>query len=551
MLNAGSNAVGTVTSDKDVSRMSRGQASNVLFPANVLPSEFAYVDPNFNKTYSTTTLNGSNGSYLAGYEAINIPGVTDANTPLCGVSLHPMQKPHLVAFNDFNNNKNAIAGLSQAASDAVPPNAFKSGGMAEELKSAKILQTISCAVAGTVGTGGQFTASMPNGYMVIANGNSTGTLTPPTSAASESTPGPVTVDQYAAGLVDSAYGGGTQDIFSDVLMQKPVYVTPSGAMSEAVGTIQAIIKWKQDQVKAGLATTPVPSDLANAIDGPNPKQSSADNIDQEQGFSTCTNYNSAPGDANSDSNCVANLSTMADVYLSNVQGGTQGGSLAHLMAVEYEKAELINPRPGGGPASSKLADFSGGGVCTGMKAMPINGIPSSATIDFGVAPTVGNLLSSFQGYSGTSAVATTITNQFKQRLYQMKPTASSQDIADVMAYSVPMGSVKFVYVNSNNNFVVGDSGSVPAWINTKAVEPDGTTLTAKTLDGQGRAINLSGSFVDMDNEAGFEHPWDCEGSTSMINYAIWTRSSGYNGTLGVLRFTNCATDSGQEWQCPC
>jgi len=561
MLNAGSSAIGTVSADKDVSRMSRGQASNVIFPSNVLPSEFSFVAPSFNKQYSTTTLAGNNNQYLAGYEPITIPGVTDAKTVLVGVSLHPMQNPHLVGASDFNVNKNAITGITQTETNAVPPNSFKSGGMAEELKSAKILQTISCAVVGTVNPNGQYTASIPNGYMVIANGNSSGNLTPPSSAASETLPGPIVMDSYASGLVDSAYGGGTQDIFSDVLMANTVYVTPNGAMSEQVGTIQAIIDWKNTQVAAGLPTTPVPANLANAIDGPNPKQSSADGIDPQAGYVACTNQNSAPGDAGSNSTCVANLSTMADVYLSNTQGGTQGGSLAHLTAIEYEKAEVINPRPGGGPANSKLATFNGGGmnanqplpgngVCTGMMAQPLGSIPPTAAIDFGTTPTIANLIgpgSTFTNYSATAANATTIYNQFKQRLYEIYPGAQDTDIQAVMTTAIPMGSVKYIYYNgTTQHLTVSDVSGVPSWINTQSVEPDGSTVTADT-----GSINLIGTFVDISGEAGFPHPWDCEGGAFARSEAIWTRSSGYNGTLGVLRFTQCATDEGTEWRCPC
>jgi hypothetical protein len=561
MLNAGSSAIGTVSAAKDVSRLSRGKASNVIFPANVLPSEFSFIDPNFSKSYSTTTLAASYDQYLAGYEPISIPGVTDAKTVLVGVAMHPMQNPHLVGANDFNVNKNAISGLTQAATNAVPPNSFKSGGMAEELKSAKILQTSSGAVVGTVNPSGQYTASIPNGYLVVANGNSSGNLTLPPTASSETMFGPIVMDSYAAGLVDSAYGGGTQDIFSDVLMGNTVYVTPSGAMSEKVGTIQAIIDWKNTQIQAALPTTPVPATLANAIDGPNPKQSSADGIDPAQGYVACTNQNSAPGDPNSNATCVANLSTMADVYLSNVQGGTQGGSLSHLTAIEYEKAEVINPRPGGGPANSKLFNYNGGGmnanqplpgngVCTGMKAMPLTAIPPSAAIDFGTTPTIASLIgpgSTFTNYSKTAGSATTIYNQFKQRIYEIYPGASNLDIQTVMTTAIPMGSVKYIYYDgTSKHLLVSDVSGVPSWINTQKIEPDGSTVTADT----GR-INLFNTFVDINGEAGFPHPWDCEGGAYSRSEAIWTRSSGYNGTLGVLRFAQCATDEGTEWHCPC
>ncbi|CAM6001764.1 unnamed protein product [Sphagnum balticum] len=72
MLNANSSAVGSVSAAKDVSRMSRGQASNVIFPSNLMPSEFASIVPNFTSQYTTTTLAGGNTNYMVGYEPITI-----------------------------------------------------------------------------------------------------------------------------------------------------------------------------------------------------------------------------------------------------------------------------------------------------------------------------------------------------------------------------------------------------------------------------------------------------------------------------------------------
>ncbi|CAM6001763.1 unnamed protein product [Sphagnum balticum] len=435
-----------------------------------------------------------------------------------------MQKPHLVGASEFNLNKNAIAGLSQTATAAVPPNSFMSGGMAKELKSAKILQTLSCAVVGTVNPSGQYIAKIPCGYLVVANGNSTGSLTTPITASSESSPGPIVMDQYAAGLTDSACNFGNRDIFSDVLMSNVVYVTPNGAMSENSATLQAIIDWKNNQSGA-----PLPDTLYNAIDGPEPKQQFAEAIDPNQGYVGCTNYNSAPGDPNANSTCTTNLSKMCDVYQTNFTGGSDGAQLTNLTAIEYEKAEVIDARPLGIYShTSKLATYSGGGVCTGMKNMPLDKIPYKAAIDFGVTATISNLLgpnSTFTNCANSSANATTIYNQFKQRLYEIYPSAQDSDIARVLSAELPMGSVKYIYFDpTTQNLVVTDAANVPSWINTNNVQPDGSTVIASS-----GPVDLLNTFVDMNGEQGFDSPWDCSAQTSATSEAIWTRSSGYNG----------------------
>lgn len=66
---------------------------------------------------------------------------------------------------------------------------------------------------------------------------------------------------------------------------------------------------------------------------------------------------------------------MASVYGTNLPSAGGAGQLVCLMALEREKAGVINPRPGGGgPAViNDLPASASGGVCTGLKG----GFPTS------------------------------------------------------------------------------------------------------------------------------------------------------------------------------
>ncbi len=536
MLNKPGTSAGNTSSAKEISYMAPLTATNLQLNPASIPPGFLSNNTNF---LANNLVSQAGSTYLKGYSFIDIPTITDSSSfPLMGVPLRPMSNPHLVSEFDFKKLKTTpLAGQANiAAASRIPPNAFKSGGWGGESYQGNPVNARSCAIAGTVALQGQFTASIPCGFIVVANGPGN---TPINSAGAVNTVPP------AAGLTDNAYGGGSGDIFSDVLMYNTVYVTNNGAMSTDPQKIVDIQNWKKAQTNAGLPTTPVPTALADGLNGPSPKQSFADGIQANETPAACTQYNSASGEPGFSQKCVDSLPSMASVYNTNLPSQGGAGSLSGLMALEKEKAVVINARPGGGPAVvSGLAGPTGN--CTGLKTFPTS-IGPMVQIQFGQTGTIGALLGSFSAYPQASANESIIYNSLTLKLKQIKPSASASEIQGVLNASLPMGALRYIWLDDNGNFKVTDSGSLPTWINPSSILPDGSEVIASTGN-----LDVVPAFVNIPGEQHFPNPWDCHnGMSTYQNTADWTNSSGFNCLQGVLRFSNCATDAGQPWHCPC
>lgn len=528
MLNSG-RSVDAAAAEKNVAYMTRETATNLQVASASIPMEFSLgLAPGF---LGNATVKKNSKTYLKGYSLLGIPSITDgANLQLMGVALRPVEKPHLVSYSDFLNQ--AASPLPSGVGSRVPPNAFKTGGNTLEAKSGATAQSVACAQTSSINDQGEYTASIPCGYLVIANGNG--------STPTGKTEGTVTTDGDAVGLEDNAYAGSGRDIFSDVLMNQQVFVTQNGAIASSLGAITAIQKWKQQQQAQGLPDTPVPSNLADALDGPSPKQTYADGISATETAAACDNFNSAPGPS-ANSACMNNLSSMASVYGSSLPDSGSGSKLLGLMTIEKEKAQVINPRPSGGPAV-----VTGVNKCTGLKVYPLDGITAADPIQFGKPATLGDLMKAFRQYAPTSNSGGAIYNQFITKVRQIRPQSTQADIDALMANPLPMGSVRYVWMDSKGALQFTDSASLPSWIKPSKVLPDGTTTVADTgLRDPNRV------FVNLFNEQGFPSPWDAPGASTVQDKEIWTRSSGFNCLQGVLRFMNCATDEGKPWHAPC
>ncbi len=535
MLNKPGTSPGNTSAAKDISYMAPLTATNLQLNPASIPPAFLSNNTNF---LANNLVSQAGSTYLKGYSFIDIPTITDsASFPLMGVPLRPMSNPHLVSEFDFKKLKaTPLAGQANiAAASRIPPNAFKSGGWGGESYQGNAVNAKSCAIAGTVALQGQFTASIPCGFIVVANGPGN---TPFGSAGTVNTVAP------ASGMTDFAYGGGGRDIFADVLMYNTVYVTANGAMSQDPQKIVDIQDWKKAQALAGNPTTPVPAALADKLDGPSPKQSFADGITANETPAACTNFNSSSGEPGFNPTCVDNLGSMATVYGTNLPSQNGAGGINGLMALEKEKAQVINPRPSGGDAIVRGLPAPNG-TCTGLKLFPTS-IGPSAPIQFGQAGTIGNLLGSFSAYPQTSANESLIYNSITLKLKQIKPSANASEIQGVFNSALPMGAVRYIWLDGNQNFQVTDAGSLPTWINANSILPDGSVVLADTGN-----LPVNRTFVNIVHEEGFPSPWDCFGSASYRNTANWTNSSGFNCLQGVLRFSNCATDAGQPWHCPC
>lgn len=539
MLNPGGMNASPEANKKDISFMARNFATNLAIQSNVIPVEFGGISPGFLGS-NTVTKDGT--VYVKGYSFIDVPGVTDNSTfPLMGVPLRPRERPHLVAVTDFLNlQPSPLPGNGGNVNTRVPPNSFRSAGSSAELKSGQRTEAHSCAIVGSVEIRGEFPTSIPCGYIIVANGD--GSTPYPTGS------GPVTVDGNAAGLTDYAYAGSGNDIFTDLLMNQSVYVMPNGAMDTNLSDITNIQNFKQNN-----PGQPLPSSLVNALDGPAPKQNSADGINPGDTAAPCTNYNSTPTSPGANPTCFNNLSSMAATYGFSLPTGGSGNQVTGLMAVEKLKAQVINPRPGGGPAIVTGLQ----NVCTGIKLFPngpsgapLGAISSSEPTVFGLPPTLGNLLDQFKRYPPTSGLASTIYNQFITKIYQIKPETTAAELSTLMANPMPMGAVRYVWMDPNSRQLkFTDSSNPPPNINLGQINPDGGQILASTgwIDG-------NRTFVNIEGEQGYPSPWDCFGGPerNVKSDEWWIRSSGFNCLQGILRFRNCANaGSAEPWDCPC
>lgn len=533
MLNPGSGINAAPESgQKDISYMARNFGTNLTIGQMVLPTEYTqFIDPTF---VGGNTVNKRSSVYVKGYSLINIPGITSDSHPLMGVPLRPQEKPHLVSNPDFKDNLTSPLPGSNSVNTRVPPNAFHSAGSSAELKTTQRTLARSCAIVGSVDITGEYSASIPCGYIAIANGDG------PLPSGSVGFTGP------ASGLSDQAFGGGPNDIFSDLLMNQPVHVTTNGgqtAMDTNLNDILAIRNFKSDN-----PGQPVPQNLVNNLDGPSPKQAAADSIPDRNtplNMSSCDNYNSTPTSPQADPNCFNNLQAMATTYGFPLPNGSNGNSLTGLMAIEKYKAQVINPRPGGGPAIVTGME----NICTGIKQFPLGGITANEPINFGKPGSVGNLIQSFLSYSNTAPMGSVINNQLRLKIRQIRPETSEDEINTFLSSaSLPMGQVRFIWMDDSRTLRFTAKGSLPSWISGDAVLPDGTGTLSSTGN-----ITGNRNFVNIEGEQGYPSPWDCFGSgpDQTKTDMLWQRSSGFNCLQGVLRFRNCVNANTDPWDCPC
>jgi len=295
---------------------------------------------------------------------------------------------------------------------------------------------------------------------------------------------------------------------------------------------------------------PIPQQLVNNLDGPAPKQQAADSIPATGDVSTCTNINSTPTSPYAVQNCYENLQKMATTYGFNLPDGSNGSTLTGLMAVEKYKAQVINPRPGGGPAIvTGLWSNHPYGVCTGMKQFNLGGISHTDPITFGKSPTIGNLIGSFLLYGPTAPMGNIVKSQVYLKIRQIRPETRDDEIDALLSSSpIPMGQVRYIWMDDNRVLRVSAKASLPSWIKGDAIFPDGTG--PEVMAGP---ITGNRNFVNIEQEQGYPSPWDCFGSgpdevRSIMN---WRRSSGFNCLQGVLRFSNCVRATTDPWDCPC
>jgi hypothetical protein len=533
----------TISVDKDVSYMVRqapSNSTNLLITStfqNEIPANYLALDPNF---VAENTVKSSDGNtWLQGYSFINIATITDQTSyPIMGVAMRPGDKAHLVSQMTFDQlQASPLPGnQQQPAASRIPPNSFKSVAWSPDTHSLKGLQTPSCSIVGTYFTSLQTALtnkvvsppSIPCGFLVIANGPDPGNNTVQVAAGSQGIGANVGTHQ------------GT-DIFGDQLMGG-VYIDPNTnppAMSQNGGAIPAI-----EQYRSTNPTGPVPSNLANMLDGPSQdyKQTEANMIGAGDGQPIlCDDQNSIASDPTPNQSCINAVPTMITVYDSNGLTGPSGSYQQGLMAIEGEKANVMWPRPYGGPGIGISA-------CTGMKAFPVDGDITDPILFGNQQSTLTDLINAFSAHGSAP-----VLNQVTTKLYQMNPDTAK--VNQALLTQIPMGSVMVIWVDLNGNFQATNIANptnlsqLPPWINPSNIITDGSSQTI-TVTANVNATDGNG-FVDFAGEEGYPHPWDCAPEPQTNANMQWRRSSGFNCIQGVLRFWDCVNDGGGTWTCPC
>jgi len=581
MLDAGTSA-NDLSSLKDVSYMlpptgGNAYAGNVYFNLSSIPvSQQASFLSNYTvqKTFANPDPNPGTFNYLAGYSALNVPGITTPGNTIMGVPLRPHQNPHIVDGTDFDLSKTSpLPTGGGVANSAVPPNAFKAGGTGVDGRSLQLASAVSCAIAGAITGTADFPAAIPCGVVAIANGYGTD----PTQANGNT--GTVAFAGNTSFPSVNLPGAFASDIFSSFLMAG-VYISPltgATAVSTTNGCINAIENQLYvNQVNGQPLTTGLgplitclkgTTQMADALTlNPFP----APGGDEIECFdSTTTGSGAIPS-------CAINLADgnfYAKLNASPPSGNTGSTVYGPVSAVEYIKSVAIDGRSMGGPVDASfdsLTPPNNTGIAnSGMNAFPLqtyenigfqNALPPQSK------PIPPPSLNAFIGANGnftqdpvTKAVANQMYADVLQRMYEMKPNlkVTDPDFTAVLNSTLPQGQTMYIWLDTtvtSPTFKLTDAAtyngsSLPYKVDLTQLQADGTTISGSDT------TQIVGYMVDLNGENSYPHPWDCPpaGGTSLVQLQ-WTPSAGKDCLLGIMRFFNSVnlnTTGAYTFDCPC
>jgi hypothetical protein len=572
---------------KDVSYMlspngGNAYAGNVYFNLSSIPASQQtnfYNTYTVQKTFNSPDPNPGTFNYIAGYEALNVPGVTGNGVALMGVPLRPHQNPHIVDGTDFETAKiSPLAITGGVANSAVPPNAFKAGGRGINARTLEVAQAISCAITGAITGQADYQAAISCGVIAVANGF--GTNPTPT------TPGPIgfSSQNYVFPAVNLP-GQTSNDIFGGVLMSGGggAYVSQTmtaTAVSLTAGCINQLendlyyysvnghypASWTQDQACLLGSTKNTDALSLPAIESPNGDEILCNNINIFDG--------SAPACAHAYGNGSGFLVT--DLGGNLFSGSSSTTSYSPVSAVESVKAQAIDARSQG---NSVTVTLPGGAtsIYSGMTAFPLDNYLNLGQSANGTplpAPSLNSLLGTtsvnpnlanngnFPSSSAPSANgnAPLMYGGLIQRMYEIKPSLkfTDPDVANVLNTTLTPGTALFIWVDGNNKFNITNQAAytndttLPYHIDLNNLQADGSPVTVSTTL---TMIGYTNAYVDLSGEAGYDHPWDCAPSTgTSTSTAIWTPSTGKDCLLGIMRFYNfvdLGTTSSYTFDCPC
>ena len=544
----------------DIAFMGQGDPTNVYAPNDLMPY---MADTGVRINDSSSPYAGSlqgmlasvpskTNKYLKGYApfTLGIPGHT---WTLYGVPVYPTLMPHHISGRDFSTSK---ASYDATFQNIVPPNAFKSVSSSTDKSTNALTQMEAYGLVGAQNA--DYQMSIPHGYIVVKNlpgiSPSGGTLYDP---------------------MDSLYAN---ELFNGIYVAK----TQSGQLlfttdNSGSGNMQQWINYNQAVANGQSPGAQPPLDGVYNADG-----SQVTDGTQIQNWNTGTQMCNWMNTANEppDPTCANLLPGFENAYPHTQQNAIPDSS--QLMSVESLKRDVIahfNSHP---VTLSCPTDASGqpkqSGLRVWVRTDRYTGQVTTADADPGARqdnPAPGrsdsppNSLGAQISKDGTliqlidevtvrgSAEENALLNQIAQRMHEVDPaTTESAAITWIQqqTQTLPMGTTWFIYFNSGWHFARGQMGTavdgtpVPSWLPS--------TLPGGLPDGAQQQFQTSyvtiNQLVDPGHEVGIhDHlytvmPTDVANTSTGLDMANWTPSSGYKNELGVLQFANQCGLQGQS-----
>lgn len=511
--------------------MKRNAASNVYIRANQIPGGLNFANDN------SSVFNQGGKLFLRGYTSLATGTVRPVAVPL-----RPGEQPHGVSLDDFHATVAQTPLLGTRANPLLPPNAFRSGGRANEtLQTNNTIFTRACAVVGSLNL--DYGTAIPRGFILVDNAGAS------LSGSVQTLPSPPgrAPDMFVAlmNIVNVAQSNGhtyiSENADYNALRQDIANANPQTQSGREAAATNWLSQGNFIDSPSSFTATQLVADFGPSS---NPVIFNCDNTPASVGSPPCNQLQNA----------------FNNTYSPSRFGPPQQAN--DLMAIERFKALVLEVRAGVDFGGAACRTAFGNYPCTGLKTYPLDIRSNPSQIPFGDPnPTIRGLFN--QMTTSTSF----IESDMRVRMHQMDPLVRDRDIDSLLANGrVPFGEVRIIFVNPNTHqLTMGPVSQYPqGWQvpqnidfdNPNSAIPDGPPpvqgTSQATREANVEGYTHGGGLINLPNEGGYPNPWDCPpgaGATT-LDRTQWRPHSGSNNLLGVLRFRNCASGGGQ-WCCPC
>jgi len=494
---ANSNAVGLLSTGSvtpqegsySVGYMYPSGLTNVFLDSTIVPNGASLPANTLSNTKAS-----SGFPYVSGYQNIAFAPIGEI---LSGVSMQPMQPPHLVANADFNaHTQQPVPNI------IVPPNAFRSVGTAVDGELARTLASTSSAVCGVLNQ--DFPACIPHGYLVIQNG--------PGDSDSSPLPSP-------------------ESIFNNQLFTG-IFVANNGVFSTDESLIQA---WADYNAGGQSGQAPTTAGLFSVNGQPVTGQQNGITGLGGNGFPVMADYTNVQG-PNAIAGAAAMLPAFETAYPSSQSQGANGCTLTAVEKLKAEVMELYASGAGGTPASVAPTGLR---LFNHSQAYPV---AEGQSPEF---TTPGNIAQLCQQVSPSGY--SSLLSQVKLRMRQIKPSANANEINEILGLdssgnatstgqTINLGQTYYIWVDDTNTFRM--TQSLPTWHNDAITSVTTADGSAQQLSDNYQTIGYS---VDPVGECGFNQTLFADQPNPQTDYlgsdsVTWTPSCGSSNLLGELQF---------------